>query len=403
MAMKQTQTKMFDFSDVGLDFCAGSKNLFPDRFKKMLAQGYNTQTVSSVVVTGNQVVLTYGVNHGYVADRVLKLNAPNLTGEYVIDSVTSNTVTLTIDNAPTAISGGFTTFVASLGWQLLYDRVNIQIYRMKAIDETDLFIRIVFQTNPNHRNRLGFSIGKSINLSSGIITDSNANQEYASLSAPTAPFALEIGGIASSSDDDYTYSQGFSTYGKWAVVGSPYHLVLSGKIGSGEYGNRFNAILPVFNIGYNNLNYPLIIGEISTSAISGSTNGDGQNEGGRGCAYVGKFKVALREFNGSYDSQILGVQNNAISSFLPKSIDTFNTSTARSIYIFDIATGQLLGVLVGGAYVAQCTKNNAPSKDSLPMIVQDIDLQSKIYLCGMAGDSGENSYFVAPIEEIKIV
>ena len=70
--MKQTQTKLFDFSDIGLDFCAGSKNLFPDRFKKILAQGYNTQTVASVGVVGNQVTLTYGVSHGYVADRVLK-------------------------------------------------------------------------------------------------------------------------------------------------------------------------------------------------------------------------------------------------------------------------------------------------------------------------------------------
>ncbi|EXE09995.1 hypothetical protein J559_3303, partial [Acinetobacter sp. 983759] len=43
MVMKQTQTKMFDFADIGLDFSAGSKSLFPDRFKKMLAQGYNTQ------------------------------------------------------------------------------------------------------------------------------------------------------------------------------------------------------------------------------------------------------------------------------------------------------------------------------------------------------------------------
>jgi len=63
MVMKQTQTKMFDFADIGLDFSAGSKSLFPDRFKKMLAQGYNTQTVSSVTVEGNQVTLNYGGSH----------------------------------------------------------------------------------------------------------------------------------------------------------------------------------------------------------------------------------------------------------------------------------------------------------------------------------------------------
>ncbi|RKG45949.1 hypothetical protein D7V64_17530, partial [Acinetobacter cumulans] len=95
MAMKQTQTKLFDFADVGLDFCVGSKSLFPDRFKKMLVIGYNTQTVASVAVAGNQVTLTYGVSHGYVADRVLKVESGVLAeingGEFWIDSVTSNT------------------------------------------------------------------------------------------------------------------------------------------------------------------------------------------------------------------------------------------------------------------------------------------------------------------------
>ncbi|WP_250852373.1 hypothetical protein [Acinetobacter sp. ANC 5414] len=100
MAMKQTQTKLFDFSDIGLDFCAGSKALFPDRFKKMLALGYNVQTVSSVMVSGNQVTFTYGGAHGYLADRVLKVDSGALpsvnNGEFWIDSVTTNSVTFTL-------------------------------------------------------------------------------------------------------------------------------------------------------------------------------------------------------------------------------------------------------------------------------------------------------------------
>lgn len=404
MAMKQTQTKMFEFSDVGLDFCAGSKNLFPDRFKKMLAQGYNTQTVSSVVVTGNQVVLTYGVNHGYVADRVLKLNAANLTGEYVIDSVTSNTVTITIDNAPTTISGGFTTFVAPFGMQLVYEQANIHIYKMKALDDSEYFLRIVFQSVLSQRNRIGVSIGKTADLVTGKITDINANQDYATLNTASAPFALEFGGTASAAANDFTYTQGFATYGKWVVIGSPYHFILSGRIGVSAYANRFNAILPVFNIGFTSLNSHVAIGEISSQSLTGSNTGDGQNEGGRGAAYLGKFKVALREFGPTdYSSQILGMTNNAISSFLPESIDTFNTSTARNIYVYDIGTAQNLGVVSGGAYVVHCNSSNAPSKDSLPALISEIDSNSKIYLCGMAGSSGNNNYFATPIEEIRIV
>lgn len=402
--MKQTQTKLIELSDVGLDFCAGSKNLFPDRFKKMLAQGYNTQTVSSVVVTGNQVVLTYGVNHGYVADRVLKINSPSILGEYVIDSVTSNTVTLTIDNAPNNIIGGFTTFVAPLGMQIVYEQSNIHIYKIKALDESEYFMRVVFQTALSQRNRIGISIGKTADLSNGKITDTNASQDYVSLNTASAPFALEFGGAASSVANDFNYSQGFSTYGKWVVIGSPYHFIMSGKIGVGGYVNRFNAILPLYNIGYSSLISHIIIGEISSQPLTNSNSGDGQNEGARGAAYYGKYKVALREFGTiDYTSQILGITDNAISSFLPDAIDTFNTSTAKNIFVYDIGTGQNLGVVSGGAYVVHTKNTNAPSKDTLPALISEIDLGTKIYLCGMAGANGINNYLAAPIEEIKIV
>ena len=65
--IKQTQTKMFDFSDVGLDFCSGSKLLFPAVFKKFLATGYNQKSGATVSITGNQVTLNFGVSHGYAA------------------------------------------------------------------------------------------------------------------------------------------------------------------------------------------------------------------------------------------------------------------------------------------------------------------------------------------------
>src|SRR5690606_6216598 len=148
MAMKQTQTKLFDFSDVGLDFCAGSKNLFPDRFKKMLSVGYNVQTVFSVAVVGNQVRFTYGGTHGYAADRVLKVDSGALAsingGEFWIDSVTTNTVTFTLDNIPSSIANGFSTRIASLGWALEYESGQVQLYKMKYLDERDLYVRLVF-------------------------------------------------------------------------------------------------------------------------------------------------------------------------------------------------------------------------------------------------------------------
>ena len=144
----------------------------------MLSLGYNEQTVSSVTVAGNQVTFTYGGTHGYVADRVLKVNAPELLsingGEFVIDSVTENTVTMTIDGAPESIAGNFTTKVASLGWSLEYENSNVHIYKFKHIDETDLFIRLVFQNNLAYRNTVSVCIGKTANLALGTITDPNS-------------------------------------------------------------------------------------------------------------------------------------------------------------------------------------------------------------------------------------
>lgn len=37
--VKQTQTKMFNFSDTDLDFCAGSKAKFPNFLKRCCQQG----------------------------------------------------------------------------------------------------------------------------------------------------------------------------------------------------------------------------------------------------------------------------------------------------------------------------------------------------------------------------
>src|SRR5690606_1016870 len=266
MAMKQTQTKLFDFSDVGLDFCAGSKNLFPDRFKKMLALGYNEQTVSSVVVAGNQVTLSYGGTHGYVADRVLKVSAPELLsingGEFVIDSVTENTATMTIDGAPASIAGNFTTKVASLGWELVYEQAHIHIYKFKHIDDSDMYARFCFQNNMSagHRNSVAVAAGRTIDLSLGHINDTNLFSNWGICEnvidvITKWDFSYSI----AATFNNYSYSQGYSTFGRAMVIGSPYHLVMKYNQGASTIGNysALSAILP-FQSDYETINYPIV-------------------------------------------------------------------------------------------------------------------------------------------------
>ena len=400
---KQTQTKLFDFSDVGLDFCAGSKNLFPDRFKKMLALGYNEQTVSSVAVAGNQVTFTYGGTHGYVADRVLKVSSPELLsindGEFVIDSVTANTVTMTIDGASPSIAGNFTTKVASLGWSLENENANIQIYKFKQLDESDIYIRLCYQDIATRRNAIAPCVGKTFDPTTGFITDQNALAENMEIPSPGNGFKWEFGFWDNTMYDNYTYSQGYSQYGKGCVVGSKYHLIFLFNTLNGQ--PRVNGFVPVFTHGYDQLNYPVMIGE-----TFGNITGMGPNfMGSNSRAYLGNIRVIFSlDSNGSENSLFRMPQSS--QSFLSPAIDSFNTTTCAPIQVYEQATLQHIGVVAGGLYSAMYASTNTPStaNGAQPSTTKDIDLHSNVVVHYTSASTATStfSFVAAPIEEIKI-
>lgn len=403
MTMKQTQTKLFDFSDIGLDFCASSKNLFPDRFKKMLSLGYNEQTVSSVAVTGNQVVLTYGVSHGYVADRVLKITSGALAainnGEFWIDSVTANTVTMTIDGAPIAVAGGFVTKIASLGWQLVYEVSNIHIYKFKDMDETDLFLRLCFQNVSTGRNCISPCVGKTANLSTGEITDIYALDANKSIAAPTAIAAgnrWEFSGYAAATYDNYTYTQGRAMFGNGVVVGSVYHLIFAVNMFSSTGRGLVNAILPSHTMNFEKTQRPLLFaydfdataGVNNTSLITALR------------PYLGNVRCVLQS-NSANANALVGPQ--ALNAYTDQ--DSFNTTTCEPIPIYEHSTRQYLGCVSGGAFIAKYSAAVAPSVAVLdsPSFTSDIDLSSKVALhyVGQQGGTSSSVFMAIPVEPIK--
>ncbi len=406
MTMKQTQTKQFKFSDKGLDFTPGSKNLFMDRFKKIFTLGYNTQTVSSVAVTGNQVVLTYGVNHGYVAGRVLKLNAVNLNGEYVIDNVTSNTVTLTIDNAPTTITGGFTSFVASLGWQLVYEQSNIHIYSFKHINESTLYFRICFQTNTSHRNAIVVAVGKSVDLVLGTLTDTNVPGNHGTVTNSNdanPSMRWDFTDLANSTYNNYTYSQGESYFGNGYIVGSMYHLVfllnsykpptITQTILEGP--RCVFALMPTHCFNYPQLDYPVIIGD----AVSGTSAGKPSTQSATEfMAYVGNYRVAIDIVKNSPSIELYFPQ--ASDSIFPPNLDGFNTTASRPIQLYEYTTKQFVGVIYSGLQTLCIGTTNIPplvDMSTSPILTSDIDNNSPVLIHGMG-----NLWVAVPIEEIKI-
>ncbi|WP_312051134.1 hypothetical protein [Acinetobacter schindleri] len=402
MAMKQTQTKLFDFSDVGLDFSAGSKNLFPDCFKKMLSLGYNVQTVTSVAVAGNQVTFTYGGAHGYAADRVLKVDSGSLSlineGEFWIDSVTTNTVTITLDDAPISIVGGFMTRVASLGWSLVYEQSNIHIYKFKKIDDTDTYLRICYQTNMNQRNCMIVGVGDTVDLSLGVITDDRCMPllaQAATVDQDPSSYKWEFGGMANATHNSATYGAGFETYGKAVVVGSKYHFLSMHNVWLDAANGNVCAVLP-FHTSYSDLNVPAIIANAMGATTGNIAYGD----------LLSNSSIISGRYicRGTPRENRLLATNDIKANFLPNAIETFNTTTTRPVFVYEGVTGQFVGVLYGINQALYGVSTNAPS--SLPSATpsQTIDVDaSAITFVHVMSMSSTRVYFAVPVEEIKIV
>ena len=400
---KQTQTKMFDFSDPDLDFCAGSRAKFPDVFKKMLATGFNNKVVSSVTVSSDQVTLDYGVSHGYVANRVLAINTSGLAGEFYIDSVTTNTVTLTASSAPPSIAGGFTTKVASLGWELVYEQAHIHIYKFKHIDDTDMYARFCFQSvmTSGNRNCIAIGIGRTVDLSLGIITDANCLEDLATCTTvanATSNLRWDFTNSTAVTFNNYTYAQGLSTFGKGVVVGSPYHLItMFNQAPSNAYG-AVAGILPFFS-AYEILNYPLLLAMDNGASTTGSGQGLVYTR-----SYVGKNRCTFTADN----SSIPLVQNIASLSYLPLNIDNFNTTTCQPLSVYTHTEKQALGFVCGGLY--QAFYGSSPASMSFfgtansPSLASDIDFENTVARHHLTTSiTTSAAWLVASVEEVKIV
>ncbi|NNP71242.1 hypothetical protein [Acinetobacter sp. Ac_5812] len=400
--IKQTQTKMFDFSDTGLDFCAGAKTKFQEVFKKMLSTGYNPQTVLSVSISGNQVTLTYGTSHGYVADRVLLLTATGgFGGEVYIDSVTTNTVTLTLNNT-SGLTGTITTNVAALGMSLVYEVGYVHLYKFKSIDETNLYLRLVFTSATGNRNTVSVCIGASADEATGVITDVNSYENTRSNTLVNDSLKWEFQYTNTSAHNNYTYSQGLNDYGKGCVVGSIYHLAILSNMTNVLAAGTVNGFFPVYT-QYEALKLPVIIGMTYQATGTGYTT---KGLSAVTYAYVGKIAVAFDSTNGSTNPPFIFSTAKATQSVLPTSIDSFNTTTARPIAIYERLSRQHLGFIIGGVYELMYSYDtNVPSvsNSQTPFLAVDIDFNNICVIHHLASNTGSQNcqYLAFPVEEIK--
>lgn len=397
--IKQTQTKTFKFSDKDLDICSGSRAKYKETFKKIFTTGYNHQTVTSVSVSGSQITLSYSLPHGYAGDRVLKVIASGgFAKEVYIDYVTDTTIVCSVlDGVTTGLSGSITTNIAPLGWSIVYDVGNSQVYQLKALDDSSLYARFVYPTG-SIRGRISVCVGMSFDSETGYITDTYAHKDTSSVSSASSSFAWELGYHNSSTFDNYTYGQD-SRFGNGVITGSIYHVITMSNTGQSTsdapYGT-INAILPVSVLNYPNLKLPIVIGynyAQSSSVSSGLLSSM--------IGYIGDIKCA---FSGGSSTTIASPQSRA--SYLPTSIDGFSTTTCSPTPIYEYETKQFLGYLTGGLYICAYASSGTPeiTVGNLPQLTVDIDFSVNCYVhhVNQSSSAANTVFFVSPVEEIKL-
>ena len=395
--MKQTQTKYFSFDDVGLDFCAASGNLIMDRFKKMLVTGYNENTVSAVSVTDSTVVFTYSAAHGYVEDRVLKVTDGPLVaingGEFRIDSVTTNTVTMTIEGAPGSVSSGFNTKVAPLGWELVFELNRVHVFKYKSLDETDLYARF-FYSPISGIGAIFPCVGASYDNATGFITDPYADQLNKDIL--TYPVSNNLRWMtynygSGTGFANYTYAQGVAqNFGRGMIVGSKYHFALLNNLVANN-GCMVNALIPANLLNYPSLKLPVIFG--ASQNLNSHSNQTLR-------ILCGALDITLYWNN---STTVVRYAVTSANSYLPTTIDADNTTAAFPPIIREYNTQQVLGMGLG-CFICGYALNNQPTRtaNSSPAMSIETDFSHRVITHGIGPDNGP-LYFAFPIEEIKYV
>lgn len=100
-----------------------------------LVNGFNLQTVTSLVRDGTTATATLASGHGFVVDQVVQIagcDQGDYNGEFTVTAITSSTVSFTVaDTAatPATTPTAITMRVAPLGFEIAFTGTNKRVYR----------------------------------------------------------------------------------------------------------------------------------------------------------------------------------------------------------------------------------------------------------------------------------
>jgi hypothetical protein len=112
-----------------------------------LINGFNTRSVSSLVISSNVATVTTTVAHGYEVDTVVRVSGASpsaLNNDHRVLTVpTSTTFTFDVTGlANQTATGTISTILAPAGWSKPFNATNIGVYRSQNVTSTQFYLRV---------------------------------------------------------------------------------------------------------------------------------------------------------------------------------------------------------------------------------------------------------------------
>lgn len=158
MSLKPTDIKYYVHTNKGATPLSNTWGALISVLDSCLITGFSSQTaLTSEILTGNILKLTYSADHNYLPGQVIKITGANQL-EFNVEfriSIVPSTTTLHIDITEAlsnkGISGTLTTVLPSLGWSSDYTGTGKRAYR--NADEADTnrpYLRVLDFQDPNY-------------------------------------------------------------------------------------------------------------------------------------------------------------------------------------------------------------------------------------------------------------
>lgn len=391
----QTQTKIYKFSDKGIEVNGWAKGYYPEVFKKIFVTGYNENLITDIETLNGKVTLILPTNHGYLLERVIRFSSPSHTKDYVITEVTATSISFYDETFPNQITNPISIKIAPLDYELVYEVGQVHIYKFKDLDNTDLFLRLYFLSTKNNSSFRGLvypCVGKTYDPATGYITDGDSLVETRDLNTPATRFSWELGQQTNMYYDNQPLN---STLGQITIIGSLYHLLISSSIGGNKSSFTLSSILPIVNCVVGKT-LPMMTGSRNDHTIFGPSNTFDT------CyQYINNYKVS----NFSCSTNIpnyFGMPSYLVDPF-HNALGISDRMSLNGITLYLTGTSVFFANAIGAHYLTAKTNDNrfVNNASSYPLPIMDSDNFIKSYLCPLSDNSVFCGY-VAPMEEIHL-